>query len=95
MRPLTHLALAVRDEDASRRFYEHYFPVNYPSDVINIDRYGYGVDGAKEVDSGEFGPRRPATALRCRVREDRGQMGCSKGGRGSGPSGLRRWRQRP
>jgi catechol 2,3-dioxygenase-like lactoylglutathione lyase family enzyme len=25
MRPLTHLALAVRDEDASRRFYERYF----------------------------------------------------------------------
>ena len=24
-RPLTHLALAVRDEDASRRFYEQYF----------------------------------------------------------------------
>src|ERR671936_1234124 len=25
MRPLLHLALAVRDEDASRRFYERYF----------------------------------------------------------------------
>jgi catechol 2,3-dioxygenase-like lactoylglutathione lyase family enzyme len=25
MPPLTHLALAVRDEDASRRFYEYYF----------------------------------------------------------------------
>jgi catechol 2,3-dioxygenase-like lactoylglutathione lyase family enzyme len=24
-RPLTHLALAVRDEDAARRFYERYF----------------------------------------------------------------------
>src|SRR6185369_7594739 len=44
------------------RFYEHYFPVNYPSDVINIDRYGYDVDGNTELDSGDNGPRKPVTA---------------------------------
>ena len=43
------------------RFYEHYFPVQYPSNVVDIDRYGFGTDGKSEVNSGIDGPRKPKT----------------------------------
>jgi len=43
------------------RFYEHYFPVNYPSNVVDIDRYGFGTDGKTEVNDGLDGPRKPKT----------------------------------
>jgi outer membrane receptor protein involved in Fe transport len=44
------------------RFYEHYFPVEYPSNVVDIDRYGFSADGRSYDDSGLDGPRKPFTA---------------------------------
>ncbi len=50
------------------RFYEHYFPVNFwdasGDSILNdvdIDRYGFSVDGKNKTDSGLDGPRKPKT----------------------------------
>ena len=44
------------------RFYEHYFPVQFPANTVDIDRYGFSTDGRENDDSGLDGPRQPLTA---------------------------------
>lgn len=43
------------------RFYNHYFPVNFATNKIDIDRYGFSEDGKDDVDEGIDGPRKPKT----------------------------------
>ncbi len=43
------------------RYYDHYFPVNYPGNTIDIDRYGFSADGRTQVDEGLDGARKPLT----------------------------------
>ncbi len=50
------------------RFYDHYFPVNFWDPQTrtiqndrDIDRYGFSIDGQKEIDDPLDGPRKPKT----------------------------------
>ena len=44
------------------RFFEAYFPVNYPNRLEDINRYGFSVTGKDHEDGGIDGPRKPLTA---------------------------------
>jgi outer membrane receptor protein involved in Fe transport len=44
------------------RFYEHYFPVQFPANQTDWDGYGFASDGRTEVNNGRDGPRKPFSA---------------------------------
>jgi outer membrane receptor protein involved in Fe transport len=44
------------------RFYNAYFPVNYPGRQQDINRYGFAVNGRDDENGGVDGPRKPVTA---------------------------------
>ncbi len=59
--PYHQLKVGVEGGWHTLRFYQHFFPVNFAVNKIDIDRYGFSVDGRTEVDDALDGPRKPKT----------------------------------
>ena len=59
--PYHQVKLGGEADQHTLRFYNHFFPVNFATNTIDIDRYGFSADGKSETDEALDGPRQPKT----------------------------------
>ncbi len=60
--PYHQIKTGVEVDRHTLRFYNHFFPVNFATNTVDIDRYGFSANGRDEIDDPIDGPREPMTA---------------------------------